>query len=412
MKISEIDQVCFVGAGTMGCFNALLAAGAGYDAIIYDVSKRALDTAPEVLRGMFEFLTTQGLLDGEVVSTTLSRIRFSDDLRVACSGADLISESVSERLATKREVHKQLDSVCDKNALITTNTSGLLVSQIEDVLTGGDRFAALHSHLGSRLFDIVAGPRTCSKNVDVLKRYVLSLNCVPLVLKKENPGYVLNAMLGPLLTASLVMVIDGVAGKEDVDRAWMKNEQAPIGPFGLMDLFGLNVIQDSWQHPKPYAEHLQSKVLTFISGYIDAGKLGAKTGQGFYNYPDPAYTRPNFLDTASDLTLVYRVLSSTLIANAICIAAAGVADPQEIDRAWMLSFSLSRGPFGILDALGIDSFLESYLELVAVAALPKRPAITISGYLQTFVDKSSLGKKTGEGIYQYPNPAYEQNGFA
>ncbi|WP_439100811.1 3-hydroxyacyl-CoA dehydrogenase NAD-binding domain-containing protein [Congregibacter sp.] len=411
MRIPEINQVCFVGAGTMGCFNALLAASAGYESVVYDVSAETLAAVPESLQGMAGFLAGHGLLKPDAIPDLLARISTSDDLAQATRHSDLVSESVSERLAVKRQVHGSLDKICNADTLITTNTSGLLVSQIEDALVHGKRFAALHSHLGSRLFDIVGGPRTSAHSIDVLKRYVLSLDCVPLILKKENPGYVINAMLGPLLTVSQVMAIDGVATKEDIDRAWMKSEQAKIGPFGLMDLFGLNVVQDSWQHPKPHTEHLQAKVLGFVTPYVEAGHLGVKTGRGFYNYPDPEYGRPGFCDTTSDLTLVYRILSSVLIANAICIAAAKVAPPSEIDRAWMLSFDLPRGPFGMLDAMGIETFLTGYLELVGQGVLPEQPAAKISRYLQTFIDKGLLGQVSGQGIYRYPNPAYEASDF-
>ena len=98
-----------------------------------------------------------------------------------------------------------------------------MVSDIQDVVTAsrGGLFAALHSHLGSVLIDIVGGPRTTQNTVDILERYVLSLNGVPLVLKKESPGYVLNAMLGPVLGTAMLMRQANVATIENIDRAWM-----------------------------------------------------------------------------------------------------------------------------------------------------------------------------------------------
>ncbi len=257
MKIAEIDTVCFVGAGTMGCFNALMAAVAGYRAVIYDVSTMALDHAPQSLNEMAGFLVDQGFFSADAIPDALARITTSPDLSAAVAEANLVSESVSERLEIKRDVHRTLDAVCNCDTLITTNTSSLLVSDIEDVLIHGDRFAALHSHLGSMLIDIVGGPRTSPRTIDVLERYVSSIGGMPLLLKKENPGYVLNAMLGPLLTMAQILVIGRLATPEDVDRAWMLNQRATIGPFGLMDLFGLNIIFDSWQEPNPKNSHLR-----------------------------------------------------------------------------------------------------------------------------------------------------------
>lgn len=411
MQISEIHQICFVGAGTMGCFNSLLAASAGYQAVVFDVSKTARDRLPRALRDMAGALADHGLLKHEAIPQILTCIRISDDLKAATAHADLVSESVSEKLDIKRTVHEQLDKLCDPSVLITTNTSGLLVSQLEDVFTKSDRFAALHSHLGSRLFDIVGSTHMTAKSLDILERYVRSLNCVPLLLRKENPGYVINAMLGPLLTVSQMMVIDHIASQEDVDRAWMKHEQAVIGPFGLMDLFGLNVLCDSWQHPRPNTGHLQEKVLALLTPYVAAGHLGTKTGKGFYDYPDPNYTHTDFLSENTDLSLIHQILSTVLIVNAICIAAADVADPEEIDRAWMLSFSLPRGPFGALDDIGTAEFLESYRQYVAANVLPIHQAEIVSEYLQSLVSQGRFGRALGRGVYRYPAPAYEADNF-
>lgn len=406
MKIPEIDTVCFVGAGTMGCFNALMAAAAGYRAVIYDVSEEALSNTPQVLSGMTAYLSAEGFFPEEAIPDTLARITVSPDLGAATANAELVSESVSERLEMKREVHRNLDAVCKSGTLITTNTSSLLVSQIEDVLIHGNRFAALHSHLGSVLIDIVGGPRTSAHTIDVLERYVVSIQGMPLVLKKENPGYVLNAILGPLLTIAKVLVIERLATPEDVDRAWMLHLQAPIGPFGLMDMFGLNIIFDSWQTPKPGRAHLQDKVLSFITPYIENNTLGVKTGGGFYSYPQPQYQLSDFLEDQRDFSSIYQVLVCVLIASAVVIAKDKVAEPYEIDRAWMVSMSLVKGPFGALDEMGIDTFLVSLSELVEKCLLGNELAEQAVSYLQPYVERKQLGEKTGQGFYRYPEPAF------
>ncbi len=382
MKIPEIETVCFIGAGTMGCFNALMAAVAGYRAVIYDVSEEALSNAPQGLNGMAGYLAGEGFFPEEAIADALARITVCPDLGAATANAELVSESVSERLEIKREVHRNLDAICNAGTLITTNTSSLLVSQIEDVLVHGERFAALHSHLGSVLIDIVGGPRTSAHTIDVLERYVVSIQGMPLVLKKENPGYVLNAILGPLLTIAKVLVIERLATPEDVDRAWMLHQHAPIGPFGLMDFFGLNIIFDSWQMPKPGRAHLQDKVLSFITPYIENNTLGVKTGEGFYSYPQPQYQQSNFLEDQADLSVIYQALVCVLIASAVVIAKDNVAEPYEIDRAWTVSMSLVKGPFGLLDEMGIDTFLASLSELVEKGLLGDELAERAESYLR------------------------------
>lgn len=360
MTIREIDTVCFVGAGTMGCANSLVAAVSGYNATIFDISPESLSQVAAKHAEMGTFLIGSGYCSAEDLEMAAKSIQCVSDLAVATENADLVSESVIEELTVKREVHAELDRVCPAKTIQTTNTSSMLVSDIEDVVERGDRFAALHSHLGSPLIDIVGGARTSPETIDILTRYVESLNCVPLVLKHENRGYVLNALIGPVVTTALLLVIEGIASKEDVDRAWMLHRRAPMGPFGMMDLFGLNVVYDGWQHRPAdiVAEMVKPKILDFLGDYVERGELGQKTGKGFYDYPDPAYASPDFLEDTSGVAIPNAALTAALLRNGVMLAVTDVAEPQEIDRAWTVGMSLDTGPFALLDEMGVDAFLE------------------------------------------------------
>jgi len=413
MTINEIKTVCFVGAGTMGCVNSLVAAVSGYDAVIYDVAAENLNQVPQRHREIAAFLVDSGYCDHEAVSEALKRITLSPDLAKATADADLVSESVFERLDLKREVHQKLDELCPPRTILTTNTSALLVSDIEDAVQRGDLFAALHSHLGSLVIDIVGGPRTKPDTIDILKRYVLSLGGTPLVWKKEHPGYVLNAMIGPLVTMAMILVIADQASLEEVDRAWMLYRKAPMGPFGMMDLFGLNVVFDGWQQPKPdpNIEKLKPIIIPFLTPYIENGELGIKTSKGFYTYPDPTYQQPNFLDGKTDVSAPYHALIAALIQSAVLVALNGVAEPEDIDRAWMGATYLDMGPFGILDQMGVDEFLALLKQQVEKGLLLPENAALAETYLQQYVDCGELGEKTGKGFYTYPDPGYMEPDF-
>jgi 3-hydroxybutyryl-CoA dehydrogenase len=360
MTIKEINTVCYVGAGTMGCANSLVAAVAGYNAILYDISTETLEQVAATQTAMGEFLVGSGFCLAEDLAAAAQRITCTTDLAEAVANADLVSESVIEDLSIKRKVHAELDRVCPETTIQTTNTSSLLVSEIEDVVERGDRFAALHSHLGTPLIDIVGGPRTSPGTIDVLKRYVESLRSVPLVLKHENRGYVLNALIGPLVSAALMLVIEGASSKEDVDRAWMLHRKAPMGPFGMMDLFGLNVVYDSSQQREddPATAEVKAKILAFLKEFLDRGELGVKTGKGFYDYPDPPFEQTGFLDETGNLAIPHYVMTAALLRNAVMLAVTDVAEPDEIDRAWIVGMNLDTGPFAILDEMGVDNFLE------------------------------------------------------
>ena len=390
MTIDEIKTVCYVGAGTMGCANSLVAAVSGYDVVIYDVSKDSLAQVADKHEEMGAFLVASGYCSVEELVASAARISCEQDLKVAVEDADLVSESVVEDLRIKREVHGELDKLCPAKTILTTNTSGLLVSDIDDVVERGDRFAALHSHYGSPLIDIVGGPRTSESTVDVLQRYVLSLKCVPLVLRKENRGYVLNALLGPVLTTALVLVVEGIASKEEVDAAWMKQRRAPMGPFGMMDLFGLNVVYDGWQYRElnPEEDALRQKVNVLLKSYLNQGEYGLKSGKGFYSYPNPEFEQAGFLDIEGDASISHYAMTTTLISNAILLASNDIASREEIDRAWTVGMTLDTGPFALLEEMGSAVFLQ----LLASDANTLSPddTKTVEQYLAQYEDATRV----------------------
>lgn len=386
MKITEINTVCFIGAGTMGCANAITAGLAGYKVIIFDISTISLDSLPLRLKETGNFLAMQGLVPQSEVENVISKIKTTNDLVVATAHADLISESVFENLDVKREVHKQLDRLCLPHTIITTNTSSFLVSEIDDVVSNdrGRLFAALHSHLGSVLVDIVGGPRTLLSTIDILERYVLSINALPLVLKKETRGYVLNAMLGPVLTTSMLLYQSGNATVAEIDRAWMNQQVVKIGPFGLIDLFGLNVVYESWQNPRPLSDYEinKAKIMTLLKPYIKLDELGAKKGKGFYSYPNPDYAQPDFLSVEDHLKEYnYSLLRSALINAAVILAVNEVASPDIIDNAWKVAMTSPSGPFELLNGLGGEIYLELLNEQIRQGWFNNETTLMVKTYI-------------------------------
>ena len=367
MPTEYIQSVCFVGAGNMGCFNATKAAISGYRVTLYDVSEDNLQQSSARCEGFANFLASNGYCTAEDIPVALSRIIAVSDLGEATADADLVSESVFERLDIKREVHRQLDAVCPEKTLLTTNSSYLLLSEIEDVVQRGDRIAAMHSYMGSPLVDIVGGPRTSTATIRALEHYVESINAIPLVLKKEHPGYVLNAILGPILGTAMKLVSEGLGSAEEVDRAWMRLRRAPVGPLGILDLIGLNLVYDGWQHRQDegFIPGLRPRALALLQPFIERNELGMSTGKGFYQYPEPAYQKPGFVTSGGNVDDLYEPLSMALVASAVLVAAAGVAETGDIDKAWTVGTSLDRGPFAILGDMGNSTFLAAFKQHVA-----------------------------------------------
>jgi len=160
----------------------------------------------------------------------------------------------------------------------------------------GNRFAAMHFHHIHSLVDIMRGPRTSPETVDVLQRFARSLGEIPMVMKKEKDGYLRNSMAFALLQQAALLVIGGYGNVEDVDRAWMAVQVSGRGPFGSMDVIGLdtalNIAEARMQRGRGEG---WKQVVDFLRPYVERGDLGVKTGKGFYSYPNPAYQQPGFI---------------------------------------------------------------------------------------------------------------------
>ena len=296
MPTDEVRRVCVAGAGTMGLRISLQCAIRGYQTAIYDISQQALNQVPERHQRIAEQIVALGVVSQSEVEAGLRRITITPDPEKAAEDADLLSESVPEIVDTKRQVHAQFDRLCPAHTIMTTNTSSLLVSEIEDVVQRGDKFAALHFHGFGTVVDIMPGPRTSPETVDTLRRFARSLGEIPIVLKKEKDGYVHNTMYIALLQAAASLVIGGYADIEDVDRSWMAVHHAAAGPFGMLDGVGLDVAMNVAEAQANRGRGEQWRQMAdFLRPYVERGELGMKTGKGFYTYPNPAYQQPDFL---------------------------------------------------------------------------------------------------------------------
>jgi 3-hydroxybutyryl-CoA dehydrogenase len=149
----------------------------------------------------------------------------------------------------------------------------------------------------SNVVDIMPHPGTDRDVVTLLQDLAARIDQVPIVLKKESPGYVFNSMLDGILSAAMQLRAEDIATVEDVDRAWMGVTKMPIGPFGILDLVGIDLANDVVAAKTRLAAFLPRvrRVRGILQAKVDAGELGTKSGKGFYEYPDPAYQHPSFV---------------------------------------------------------------------------------------------------------------------
>jgi 3-hydroxybutyryl-CoA dehydrogenase len=289
----EIQNVCILGAGTLGSRVALQAAISGYQVSIFDITDKALDFSFETMKKILAQLDKGGYLK-ENQEKILSRVYFTLDPEKAVKDADLINESVTEDVELKKKVWKQFGELAPEKTILTTNTSYLLPSMFADISGKPSKFCALHFHdvFYSRVVDIMPHPGTEPSLIPLLEKFGKSLNQVPVLVKKENPGYIFNTMLLALIGAAGKLLTGEVASVEDIDKSWMVNFHMPMGPFGILDSIGLDT---AWHVTKSREDSASKAFAAHLKTYIDQGKLGEKTGEGFYKYPNPTYKDPKFI---------------------------------------------------------------------------------------------------------------------
>ena len=299
ITIDDIQQILIVGAGTMGQQIGLQCALHGYEVMLYDVQEEALATAvSRIAAYLAHFVKDKRITLDEAVAIK-ERIFTTTDAETAAMDADLLSESVPEDPVLKGKVLGQFNQLCPPRTIFTTNTSTLLPSMFATATGRPSQFAAFHFHLpvwDANVVDVMPHAGTDTAVTTLLATFAQRIGQIPIVLDKEHSGYVFNAMLSALLKSAISLVVDGVATPADVDRAWMGIMKTPIGPFGIQDSIGLDTvwkITDFWAKIGGHSTDLANAA--FLKTYLDQGKTGIKSGQGFYSYPNPAFAQPDFL---------------------------------------------------------------------------------------------------------------------
>jgi len=300
MKLLDIKKVLIVGGGTMGQQIGFQCAAHGYVVSIYDIDEAALEKALHRLNAYAEYLITGGHLDRQTAENALGRITTTTNATEAAMDADLLSESVFEDPVLKGKVFAQFNQLCPARTIFTTNTSLLVPSLIAAATGRQDRFLAFHFHQPAwvgNIADIMPHPGTSAEVVTLVRDFAKAINQIPMVLHKENYGYVFNAMYSALNGAAITLAANGVASVEDIDRAWMGVLKAPAGPLGMLDVVGLDTawyVTEYWANILPDPQ-LRKNADFLKQEYVDKGRLGVKTGHGFFTYPNPEYQEPDFL---------------------------------------------------------------------------------------------------------------------
>ncbi len=292
--IDDIKTVMIAGAGTLGLRIALRCALDGYVVKMFDINEQQLDAAQRMQTKLTRSFLKSGKITQEQADLVKSNLAVTNDIDEAITGIDLISESVIENIDIKKNFYADLTPRLEKGVIVTTNTSYLLPSALLESIQEPELFCALHFHdvFNQIVVDVMPHPNTDQAVIGLLMEFGKRINHIPVLMQKESPGYMFNSMLMAILGQASELFSNGVGSFQDIDRSFMGNFGTMAGPFGMMDQVGLDTV---W-HIVSARDDERSKVFAgVIKSYIDQGKLGYKSGEGFYTYPGPEFAQAEFL---------------------------------------------------------------------------------------------------------------------
>lgn len=294
---SGVDRVAIIGAGTMGGQIAARSAMAGKSVAMYDALPGAVDRCRERQKvETFPALEQTGQFDITAERAT-ARIRPASSLADAVDGVQLVIEAVREEITVKRQVFADLSALTD--AVLATNSSSLPSSLLADATREPTRLLNMHFFAPiwvRTMLEVMSCGQTSPAAFDTAMAYGRELKLTTAAVRTESKGFIINRIWRAIKRESLRVVDEGIADPQDVDRLFMLFFQTDYPPFGIMDMVGLDVVEDieaSYQAVTLDPTDTPSRILR---AKVAAGTLGEKTGSGFYEHPNPAYQQTSFLE--------------------------------------------------------------------------------------------------------------------
>lgn len=306
--------VCVAGGGVLGSQIAFQAAYCGFDVTIWLRSEGSIGrTQPKIDHVREEYIAAiEGMADGTgewcagiadsdqpfdkdaalaAVERAYSTLKLELDLAKAVADADLVIESMAEDTQAKIDFYKKLAPVLPQKTVIVTNSSTLLPSTFAKYTDRPEKYLSLHfanSIWKNNMTEVMGHDRTDPAVFDQVMDFAQAIRMIPLPVRKEKAGYLLNSMLVPLLFSGMDLYVTGVSDPESIDRAWTLGTGAPKGPFRILDTVGLqtayNIVQMYVKIPSFLAPYHFKDMAKMLKKYIDEGKLSQSSGEGFYRY--------------------------------------------------------------------------------------------------------------------------------
>jgi 3-hydroxybutyryl-CoA dehydrogenase len=286
IKIKTMKNIAVIGAGTMGNGIAHIFAQTGFKVTLIDISQAALDKAIATISGNLDRIIKKGAISEADKATTLSNLTTNTNIEEGVKNADLVIEAATENIDLKLKIFKQLDAATTSNTILATNTSSISITKIAALTSKPDKVIGMHFMNPvpvMKLIEVIRGYATSAETTQIIMELSSQLGKIPVEVN-DYPGFVANRILMPMINEAIYSLYEGVAGVNEIDTVMKLGMAHPMGPLQLADFIGLDVclailkvLHDGFGNPK-YAP------CPLLVNMVTAGKLGVKTGEGFYTH--------------------------------------------------------------------------------------------------------------------------------
>lgn len=284
--VESAGKLAVVGAGLMGSGIAQVAAQAGWDVVVRDITDEALTRGTDGIRGSYEKFVAKGKLDADAAERALARITTTTDLD-AVADADIVVEAVFERLDVKQDIFRALDGLVRDDAVLASNTSAIPITKIAAVTGRPERVVGTHFFSPvplMRLCELVRGLKTSDDTLARARAFAESTGKTCIVVNRDVAGFVTTRLIAALVVEATKLYESGVATAEDIDAACRLGFGHAMGPLATADLTGVDILQHAAENIYTETQDEKFAPPELMRRMVDAGDFGRKSGRGFYEH--------------------------------------------------------------------------------------------------------------------------------